>query len=500
VDDLDLVLRQTVDSRIARIFLGFAVFGFVGTLVCGLGWFISQSSEILSINDLTKEDRQRLVEEFFDVSGKRYAPSWFAPSVGYTLLRGQKVTAWSDTFTSNEIGYRTGPVEKPADVFRIVFVGDSWTYGMGVREQESFPKRLEELANRHGGYGQKIETWSLALPGYNTMNQVSGLEVFFDRIEPDAVVFCPTRNDNDSGLYVLPNGSVRRPTGVLRDGFGADHSLTYTYRFLDSFPYLDRWNQAFGALAKAEHWLGERGVPVIFFFVAYWEPEFIHRNMSDAGCRSPYVIAPNEMASGKWKGPPPWFHGTPETYDLYARMVYAALAETLDWTPIDTTQDELQASYFENVPSGDWTKESLAATRRWWSQIPNHYRAHQGVNKSQCAGPMDCPTGLMGRATTVLILRRDGSDRVRIRVRRVEDMAGLYPVRLTATIPDEGGSTLATAIVLRDGPVVTDFELTLPESIAPGSVIEVQIRADRAALASDVLALRSVYIERIEQY
>ncbi len=492
-------MRQAIDARIARLFLAAAVFGVLGTIVCGLGWYVSQSRRLLSITDLTTEDRQRLVEEFIDISGERYAPAWFAPAVGYTLVRGEKMTAWADTFTTNDLGYRAGPVEKTAGVFRIVFVGDSWTYGMGVTEEESFPKRLEELANRHGGFGRTVESWSLALPGYNTMNETSALEVFFDRIKPDAVVFCPTRNDIDSGLYVLPNGSVRRPTGLYRDDFGADHSLTYFYRFLDSFPFLDRWNQAFGALAGAERWLAEREVPVVFFFPAYWEPEFVHSHMSAAGCRSPYVIAPKEMVLGKWKGPPPWLHGTLETYNLYARMVYPALAETLGWTPLDTSQDEMKALFFTTVPPGDWTQKSLAATRRWWSEIPDNYSAHPGVHRGQCAGPMDCSTGLMGRATTLLILRREGSDRLRINVRRVEDMDGLYPVRLTATIPVEGGSSVATMTVPEDGPEVASFELPLPESIAPGSVIELQIRADRAALAPDVLALRSVYVEQVDQ-
>ncbi|MCP4899533.1 MAG: SGNH/GDSL hydrolase family protein [bacterium] len=139
--------------------------------------------------DLSLENRQELVEEFFEVATQAYTPAWFEPGVRYTLRTNAEISVWDSTFTSNELGYRAGAVQKRPDTFRVVFVGDSWTYGMGVDAEDSFPYQFQRLANEvYDGHGE-IEAWSLALPGYNTMTEVNALEIFLNRLEPDAVVF-----------------------------------------------------------------------------------------------------------------------------------------------------------------------------------------------------------------------------------------------------------------------------------------------------------------------
>ena len=146
--------------------------------------------------------------------------------MGYTLAPNAQVRAWRDSFVTNELGYRTGPVVKEPGTFRVLFVGDSWTFGMGVTETESYPKVFERLAASHAGLERKVEAWSLALPGYNTLNELAALWFYFDRLEPDLVVVSPTRNDNHSTRVVLPGGSLASELAEP-DLFGEPHTITY---------------------------------------------------------------------------------------------------------------------------------------------------------------------------------------------------------------------------------------------------------------------------------
>jgi hypothetical protein len=489
---------QGASQRLLRLFAVLAAVGLTGTVVGTVGWQVARTRRV-TLGDLSTEDRQRLVESFIQVSGASRVPAWFEPGVGFTLRPNTKIRNWNDTFLSNELGYRCGPAAKRPGVFRVLLVGDSWTFGMGVSEDEAFPKQLEVLANQVSGSKMPIETWSLALPGYNTVNEVTALEVFFDRLQPDAVVLCPTRNDNDSEPYVLPDGSVRKATGYWHDCYGSDHHLEYTYRFVDSYRYLDRWRQAFAAIRRTEHWLQERRVPFLVFFVAFWEEPFVHYCMSRAGIEAPYLIAPKVLATDPvWLGPLPLQHGTPATYRLMARMLYRQLARQLGWSALPPAPGELTAAVFKRAPPGDREPAALGSVRRWCDKVPESFRA--GDTKArQCPGPMDCGSGLMGRATTILVRRQADRNQLEVTLRRLEGSASLYPLQVEASVPSAGGATRSVTTVPADGPAEHRLRVPLPASIPPGTVMDVELRASGATLARDVLALRSVLVVSIEQ-
>lgn len=418
--------------------------------------------------------------------------------MGFTLRPGTELEAWGDSFTSNELGFRTHPPTKPPGTYRIVFVGDSWAYGMGVAEDQAYPAQLEVLANQHSGMEHAIEAWNLALPGWNTINEVTALEVFFDRISPDAVVLCPVRNDNSSELYILPDGSARRPTGIYRDLFGDDHSLDYRYMLVDSFRFMRRWQQAFAAIAATEAWLETRGVPLFLFFAEIWPPEQLHFLVADAGLRSPYAIAPPELLDPD-PSSRPWRHGTPENYRGYARMVYRLVARSLGWQELTPEPGDPDQAFFDSPPQEDWSRRLAEAAVEEARAVPAEYRSRADVDPRQCAGPMDCARGLMGRATTVLLRRLEGVSELEVRVRPVLGSPSLYPLELRVTIPTAGDSSeVVHTIASADVPLQV-FTMTIPESIGVGSVMEVELRASGAALAPNVLALRSLIVHRLRQ-
>lgn len=82
-------------------------------------------------------------------------------------------------WSSRNKGY---PLEKPRNAFRIVVLGDSYTFGQGVTRDETFSKKLEGLLNSYGGK-IKFEVVNLGFCGLNTLGE---LEILAERgINPE---------------------------------------------------------------------------------------------------------------------------------------------------------------------------------------------------------------------------------------------------------------------------------------------------------------------------
>jgi hypothetical protein len=488
---------ENKDRRIIKPLLSLAVTGVLAGVVCAIGWLNSALQDRVNLADLSIEDRQELIEEFLNVSSSAYSQAWYEPGIGYTLQPMTEITAWGDTFRSNGLGYRTGDVAKAENTYRVVFVGDSWTYGMGVSEKQSFPKQLEAIANQMVPMDKRIESWTLALPGYNTINEVTALEVFFERIRPDLVIICPTINDNDSTNFIHPNGNFYRPMGRIYDFFGEDHSLIYRSQTINAFKYLSRWKMCFKALRRTEDWLDAQGVPLLIFFVASWEECFVHRCMSESKIGSPYLIVLKEIHSGRWAGPPPWGHGTPECYSVYAYILYNGLAEMLGWQPLPPVSVIPEVRLHRCPPEGDWMASSNAFLANK-IPIPDAFSLPVDV-PHQCAGPLDPYTGLMGRATTIHLRKTEESNKIFITLRRDPEISGIYPLEVSISIPSSSGGIRKAVTVPKNGPERHRFSMQIPEDIRLSQVIEVEIRVSMVSLSPHAMILRSIYVEEITQ-
>ncbi len=488
-------------ERFAAHLFAVAVFGLGAALALGLLWYRAAWGPV-ELARLSPEQRQKLVEELLAVSAAVYEEAWYEPAIGYTLRRSAQLEAWNDAFTSNEIGYRSGPVAKSPGTFRVVFVGDSWTYGMGVRERESFPKAFEELANRHAGQERKIEAWSLAMPGHNTLSELAALWFFFDRLAPDAVVICPTSNDNHSLGHALPNGSLTR-VGIGRDEFGDPHAVAYDLRHLDSYRFRERWRTALAAIRDTEERLTVAGVPSVLYFVARWQPAFAHALVAEADLRSPYFVTPLEYTHGPWLNPPPVLHGTPAANRLYGALVYDAVAEVLGWQalPAEAREPERPALslFYAPPPAAQWQAENEARFREETLRETREDFRPSAERSAQAVGPFDVASGLLSRATTLLVRRRAGAERLRITVGRLAEAPSVYPLTLTVSIPSPAGGSRVAERIRRTGTDPLSFEIPIPADLAVGCALDVVFVASRAAQAPDVLAARSLYILAIDQ-
>ena len=95
----------------------------------------------------------------------------------------------------NAQGFRGPEVSqrKPAGVFRILGLGDSFMLGVGVRDEDTYLRRLERLLNRSGR--GKFEVLNFGVEGYNTEDEASlfaGRGVEYD---PDLVLVFSGNNE-----------------------------------------------------------------------------------------------------------------------------------------------------------------------------------------------------------------------------------------------------------------------------------------------------------------
>lgn len=115
---------------------------------------------------------------------------------------------------TNSCGMRGPEVErpKPANRFRIAILGDSFTFGWGVKEEESFASRLQAELNERSGSKVQFEVLNFGTPGYSTFQEVySFLEKGLE-FQPDYVLVFFIQNDFGLPFFVR---NVEKGSGFL---------------------------------------------------------------------------------------------------------------------------------------------------------------------------------------------------------------------------------------------------------------------------------------------
>ena len=117
--------------------------------------------------------------------GEVYVPSW----LGYT----PDITVNSDTL-NERFEYS---IEKPSDTFRIITLGDSWTYGMLVSTKDNYSEVLEDLLNNELQCANiaKFEVINLGVPSYDIEYEVERFKVRGQKYAPDLVLWHFINND-----------------------------------------------------------------------------------------------------------------------------------------------------------------------------------------------------------------------------------------------------------------------------------------------------------------
>jgi lysophospholipase L1-like esterase len=108
-------------------------------------------------------------------------------------------------YSIDQHGFRRPGVElqKPPGSFRIACLGDSFTFGTGLGDHETWPALLPGMLNEAQD-GPTFEVMNCGVGGYNTIQEAAYLEQRVLRFEPDLVVCCLYLNDVMIGVKPPP--------------------------------------------------------------------------------------------------------------------------------------------------------------------------------------------------------------------------------------------------------------------------------------------------------
>lgn len=106
--------------------------------------------------------------------------------------------------------------EKPPDTIRILGLGDSFQFGVGVEQNETYLSILEESLNRNAG-GKRHEILNYGVPGYATRQELRYFEKEGKKYRPDVVLVSFFVNDLAENLLTA-NGCIK----FVRNGYLVD--------------------------------------------------------------------------------------------------------------------------------------------------------------------------------------------------------------------------------------------------------------------------------------
>jgi hypothetical protein len=150
----------------------------------------------------------------------RFAFSPYRPDgpLGFSLRPGVRVRHadrdFSVSVAVNALGMR-GPersASRPAGTARILLLGDSFSFGWGVEQDETFAARLERVLTERVG---PVEVLSAAVPGWSTDQHYIYLRTRGLALEPDLILLATGENDlTELSLNRLTLGDDRLPVRV----------------------------------------------------------------------------------------------------------------------------------------------------------------------------------------------------------------------------------------------------------------------------------------------
>ncbi len=107
----------------------------------------------------------------------------------------RKTGEYDVTFKINALGLRDDDMEspkKPAGVFRVLVLGDSFVQGYTVERENLFVDILEKWWQAEG---RKVDVINAGTEGYSTDQEVLWFQLYGRDFQPDLVVLCPYEND-----------------------------------------------------------------------------------------------------------------------------------------------------------------------------------------------------------------------------------------------------------------------------------------------------------------
>jgi hypothetical protein len=113
------------------------------------------------------------------------------------------------------------PDKKP-DVYRVMVVGDSLTYGFGIDEKDTFAARLNDRL----GSDYRVEVLNLGVPGYESEDVRNAIKKYVPTLKPNLVIYAICLNDflSSSAQYKGDEYAIPLPDRLTR--YLMNHTFT----------------------------------------------------------------------------------------------------------------------------------------------------------------------------------------------------------------------------------------------------------------------------------
>jgi GDSL-like Lipase/Acylhydrolase family len=134
----------------------------------------------------------------FRIAGTEHFDLRYDPELGWVNPPGSVEMSFEyggGSIYTNDLGFRDGDVlpDKPPGAFRILALGDSFTWGWAVADGQRFSDILEARLNALGD--KDYDVINAGVTGYSTDQELLLLQRNVDRLSPDAVVLFYYEND-----------------------------------------------------------------------------------------------------------------------------------------------------------------------------------------------------------------------------------------------------------------------------------------------------------------
>ncbi len=125
------------------------------------------------------------------------------PQLIWSLKPNHRFSLGGVTYEMNSLGLRSPEVPPKAEgEFRILSLGESSTYGVGVAQEKTYSAQLEKILNRSGpgagtsaDGGRRYRVINAGVSAYSSTQSVRYLELRGLKLKPDAVLFYHEVND-----------------------------------------------------------------------------------------------------------------------------------------------------------------------------------------------------------------------------------------------------------------------------------------------------------------
>jgi lysophospholipase L1-like esterase len=196
--------------------------------------------------------------------------------ISYRLKPGLDANFHHARYQVNSIGLRGPEIAspKPAGESRILWLGDSIVFGIGVNYENTLPALVERTANESTST-RNYRVVNMGVPSYNTEQELIQLETVGLKLQPDAVMLLFAVNDIEAKGWVFDKRAswaadfAQRSYALstlfvlsrfARQSTGTDAALIHMDNYEDGNP---RWRAIADSLARIKQICDQRSIPFI---------------------------------------------------------------------------------------------------------------------------------------------------------------------------------------------------------------------------------------------